>query len=105
MPKSLIFSQIFITDYNYGYEGDLNIFCNKYDSENSDVKILLIINFKITFKLMFYIKAKISCDYFSVKYKKIENDYYQCFIILEKKLNFDSKQNFIVSIGAKVSFG
>jgi len=53
---------------------------------------------------MFYIKAKISCDYFSVKFKKIENDYYQCFIILEKKLNYDSKQNFIVSIGAKVSF-
>ena len=37
VPGSLIFCQIFITDYNYGHEGELNVFCNQYDSENSDV--------------------------------------------------------------------
>jgi hypothetical protein len=38
MPGSLIYSDIFIEDTNYGQEGNLQVFCNQYASGNSDVK-------------------------------------------------------------------
>ena len=37
MPGSLVYSDIFIEDTNYGQEGNLQVFCNQYASGNSDV--------------------------------------------------------------------